>query len=173
MSSISKWSDTRLPVVIPAAIISTFRSGSITPIRPGQQLRLPNWIPGSYMIRDFARNLLDLRASDPAPKVNWRSNKSINPTGALPPVCEEVTLTYKVYAKDLSVRAAHLDHSHGYYNGSSVFLEVLGQGDQPCEVLIEKPEAAFCADWKLATSLRRKQAEVYDSVCTKRSTTTT
>ena len=32
----------------------------------GQQLRLPNWIPGSYMIRDFARNLLDLRACNQA-----------------------------------------------------------------------------------------------------------
>jgi predicted metalloprotease with PDZ domain len=126
----------------------------------GQQLRLPNWIPGSYMIRDFARNLLDLRACDQAgelaieqiDKSNWR----------VAACSGELTLSYKVYAKDLSVRAAHLDHSHGYYNGSSVFVEILGQGDQPCEVLIEKPEAAFCADWKLATSLRRKQAEAYE-----------
>ena len=34
------------------------------PDASGQALRLPNWIPGSYMIRDFARNLLDLRARD-------------------------------------------------------------------------------------------------------------
>ena len=31
----------------------------------GQALRLPNWIPGSYMIRDFSRNLLDLKAQGP------------------------------------------------------------------------------------------------------------
>jgi predicted metalloprotease with PDZ domain len=125
----------------------------------GQQLRLPNWIPGSYMIRDFARNLLDLRAFDHAgelaieqlDKSNWRVAASSG----------EMSVEYKVYAKDLSVRAAHLDHSHGYYNGSSVFVEILGQGDQPCEVLIEKPDAACCADWKLATSLKRKQAEIY------------
>ena len=50
----------------------------------GQPLRLPNWIPGSYMIRDFARNLLDLRAhSDGAgvaleqiDKSNWRAAPS-------------------------------------------------------------------------------------------------
>jgi predicted metalloprotease with PDZ domain len=29
----------------------------------GQQLTLPAWIPGSYMIRDFARNLVSLEAS--------------------------------------------------------------------------------------------------------------
>ncbi len=126
----------------------------------GQQLRLPNWIPGSYMIRDFARNLLDLRACNQAgelaieqiDKSNWR----------VATCSGELNVEYKVYAKDLSVRAAHLDHSHGYYNGSSVFVEILGQGEQPCEVLIEKPSAAWCVDWKLATSLKRKQAEAYD-----------
>ncbi len=125
----------------------------------GQQLRLPNWIPGSYMIRDFARNLLDLRAYDQAgelaieqiDKSNWR----------VAACSGELSVEYKVYAKDLSVRAAHLDHSRGYYNGSSVFVEILGQGGKPCEVLIEKPGATCCVDWKLATSLKRKQAEAY------------
>ena len=125
----------------------------------GQQLRLPNWIPGSYMIRDFSRNMLDLRATgqegelviDQLDKSNWR----------VVPCKGELTIEYKVYANDLSVRAAHLDHSHGYYNGSSVFVEVVGQGNQACEVLIERPEAATSADWRLATSLKRKQAEPY------------
>ena len=126
----------------------------------GQALRLPNWIPGSYMIRDFARNLLDLRAScaeqplaiEQTDKSNWRVAAC---SGVL-------TVAYKVYAKDLSVRAAHLDHTHGYYNGSSVFLEVLGQSDQACEVLVDKPLAEYCASWQLATSLGRKQAEPFD-----------
>jgi predicted metalloprotease with PDZ domain len=126
----------------------------------GQTLRLPNWIPGSYMIRDFARNLLDLRAEsadgelaiEQIDKSNWR-------VGA----CDgELMISYKIYANDLSVRAAHLDHSHGYYNGSSVFLEVVGQGDKPCEVLIERPGPDACADWRVATSLKRKGAEVYE-----------
>ena len=41
----------------------------------GQQLRLPNWIPGSYMIRDFARNLLDLRACDQAGDTRNRADR--------------------------------------------------------------------------------------------------
>jgi len=130
-----------------------------SPDPAGQGLRLPNWIPGSYMIRDFARNLLDLRAEGPGAaiaidqvdKSNWR----IEP-------CEgAVTVSYRIYARDLSVRAAHLDHSHGYYNGSSVFMEVMGQADQPCEVLIERPRADHCADWRVATSLQREQAEAF------------
>ncbi len=112
----------------------------------GQALRLPNWIPGSYMIRDFARNLLDLRAHDESgelaieqlDKSNWRVAAGSGP----------LSVEYRVYARDLSVRAAHLDSTHGYYNGSSVFLEVLGQSDQPCEVLIDRPEPAYCAEWR-------------------------
>ena len=125
----------------------------------GQALRLPNWIPGSYMIRDFARNLLDLQARGPGgalaieqvDKSNWR----------VAPCDGALEISYRVYANDLSVRAAHLDHTHGYYNGTSVFLEVVGQSGQPCEVLIEKPAPAECEGWRVATSLPRKQADAY------------
>ncbi len=117
----------------------------------GQVLRLPNWIPGSYMIRDFARNLLDLQAScngaavtiAQLDKSNWRAEPC---DGAL-------RVDYRVYARDLSVRAAHLDLTHGYYNGTSLFLEVAGQGEAPCEVAIEKPGHEVCRDWRVATSL--------------------
>jgi predicted metalloprotease with PDZ domain len=131
-----------------------------SPDSAGQQLRLPNWIPGSYMIRDFSRNLLDLRASSQAGELRLQQlDKS---SWRVEPCSGVLTLEYRVYSKDLSVRAAHLDHSHGYYNGSSVFLEVIGQGDQPCEVMIEKPIAPGYADWKLATSLKRKQAGAFE-----------
>jgi len=126
----------------------------------GQALRLPNWIPGSYMIRDFARNMLDLRAMsdgseleiEQIDKSNWR----------VAPCQGELTVSYRVYANDLSVRAAHLDHNHGYYNGSSVFLEVMGQSENACEVLIERPDADSFPGWRVATSLKPKQAEAYD-----------
>ena len=126
----------------------------------GQALRLPNWIPGSYMIRDFARNLLDLRAHaggievalEQLDKSNWRAA----------PCDGELTVEYRVYAKDLSVRSAYLDHTRGYYNGSSLFLEPLGLSQQACEVLIEKPADPRYADWRLATSLPRKQAGPFE-----------
>ena len=43
------------------------------------------------------------------------------------PVSGALTLQYQVYAWDLSVRGAHLDQTHGFYNGTSVFLRVVGQ----------------------------------------------
>ena len=48
---------------------------------------------------------------------------------------------YEVYAWDLSVRSAHLDTTHGFFNGTSVFLAVAGRTDRPCLVTIDKPEA--------------------------------
>ncbi len=125
----------------------------------GQAFRLPNWIPGSYKIRDFARNLLDLRAEcggealalEQLDKSNWRAAPCAGP----------LEIGYRVYAKDLSVRAAHLDHTHGYYNGSSVFVEIVGRGDEACEVAIERPAPDYCADWRVATALPRAGAEEF------------
>ena len=122
----------------------------------GQALRLPNWIPGSYMIRDFARHLISVQAScdgeaiqiHQIDKSNWRAE----------PCAGALLAEYRVYARDLSVRGAHLDHTHGYYNGTSVFLEVVGQAEQHCEVLIEKPRETVYENWRLATSLARKEA---------------
>ena len=124
----------------------------------GQMLRLPNWLPGSYLIRDFSRHLLDLSAEtvdhllqiEQLDKSNWRIESCETP----------IRISYRVYAKDLSVRGAHLDHSHGYFNGSCVFLEVLGQSEQPCEVWIERPERDDCQSWQLATSMKRKLSTV-------------
>lgn len=117
----------------------------------GQSLRLPNWIPGSYMIRDFSRNIIDLSAQSNGVEVQISQQDKSNWT--VEGVTDSLIIDYKVYAKDLSVRGAHLDHSHGYYNGSSVFLEVLGQSDSPCQVLIQKPPAEQYKNWQVATSL--------------------
>ena len=52
-------------------------------------------------------------------------------------------------------------NTHGYYNGTSVFLEVIGRAHQPCEVLIERPPEQLYQGWRVATSLARKQAEEF------------
>lgn len=120
------------------------------PAPDGQQLRLPNWIPGSYMIRDFSRHVGALCVTDgagqpvavhKAGKADWQCAPAIGP----------LTVRYEVYAWDLSVRGAYLDQQSGFFNGSSVFLEVLGQGGEPHELVIEAP--AGSRDWEVATSL--------------------
>lgn len=122
-----------------------------TPDPEGQLFMLPAWIPGSYMIREFARNLVRIGAlagERPVPiekldKHTWRCA----------PVAGELTVAYEVYAWDLSVRAAHLDQTHAFFNGTSVFLLPIGHEGAPCRVDILPPEGAAYAHWKVATAL--------------------
>jgi predicted metalloprotease with PDZ domain len=115
----------------------------------GQRLRLPAWIPGSYLIRDFSRQVetLAARAGGRALKVG----KTDNHTWLVAPCDGPLTVVYTVYAWDLSVRGAHLDERHGFFNGTSVFLGVQGQEDQPCLVDIAPPPDI--EGWTVHTSL--------------------
>ncbi|HET8730949.1 MAG TPA: PDZ domain-containing protein [Moraxellaceae bacterium] len=135
----------------PAAHIFDLTLTIAKPTPDGQRLRLPNWIPGSYMIRDFARNLGPLHVQDGEgrPVVVTRTGKS---DWQCAPAVGPLTVTYEVYAWDLSVRGAHLDQTHGFFNGTSVFLEVIGSQHEPHTVEIQAPSGA--KDWRVATTLR-------------------
>jgi predicted metalloprotease with PDZ domain len=120
----------------------------------GQAFRLPAWIPGSYLVRDFARHIVRLRALGPAgrrirvaktDKHTWRC--------APLPAGQRLTLAYEVYAYDLSVRAAHLDTTHGFFNGSSVFLLPAGREHEACTVHIFAPPERRYRDWRVTTAL--------------------
>ena len=123
----------------------------------GQKLTLPAWIPGSYMIRDFARNIVTLEASCSDQTVEIE--KLDKQTWQCAPCSGQLIVRYQVYAWDLSVRSAHLDSTHGYFNGTSVFLKVVGQEQQPCQVELLPPEGDIYKEWRVATTLPRKDAE--------------
>lgn len=115
----------------------------------GQELFLPAWIPGSYLLRDFSRQIESISATNATGAVaitkianhQWRCAPSEGP----------LTVDYVVYAWDLSVRSAHVDDSHAFFNGTSVFLGVTDQEEQPCLVEITLPENK--PDWEIYTSL--------------------
>ncbi|MFC3120091.1 M61 family metallopeptidase [Agaribacter flavus] len=88
-------------------------------------LSLPSWIPGSYMIRDFAKNLIGLNCANKEvivtqlDKQTWRVQQSRGlPLG-------DIQLDYQVFAFDLSVRAAYINDEYAFFNGTSVFLKVV------------------------------------------------
>jgi predicted metalloprotease with PDZ domain len=125
----------------------------------GQVFELPAWIPGSYLIRDYARHVVGIRAeAEDRPVEIVKLDKS---RWRVAPVRGAVTVVAEIYAHDDSVRGAHLDTTHAYFNGTCVFLGVVGQEDRPCEVEILRPEAPLGTDWRVATSMRRKGAEAY------------
>nr|WP_315476268.1 PDZ domain-containing protein [uncultured Undibacterium sp.] len=125
----------------------------------GQIVSLPVWIPGSYMVREFARNIIRIAAQANGKKVGL---KKLDKTTWQAAPCEgSLTIIYEVYAWDLSVRAAHLDQSHGFFNGTSVFLQVRGQEQLSHIVDIQRPEASAAKTWRVATSLPELKAKRY------------
>ena len=126
------------------------------PNQAGQQLSLPTWIPGSYLIRDFSKHLIDISAQTISGKI-----LEINPVKKslwlVEPSTESILIQYQVYAWDLSVRGSHFDQSHAFFNETSVFMKVIGQEENPCNVLIEPSNFTEDNNWRIATTLPAQQ----------------
>ncbi|WP_348731992.1 M61 family peptidase [Rheinheimera texasensis] len=114
-------------------------------------LTLPAWIPGSYMIRDFARHLLDIRAQDQAgPLPLQQTDKQ---SWQLQHRGSAVTVQYRLYAFDLSVRANYLCADIAVINPAASCLQVIGQQHLPHWVQVKRGQAP--EHWQLATGLPR------------------
>ena len=119
----------------------------------GQELSLPVWIPGSYLVREFAKNLQALRARQgrravalgQLDKHRWRADCRPG---------QPLVLEYEVCAYDRSVRTAWLDAERGFFNGTSLCLRVEGQSGQSCTIdLVAPKKGATTARWLCATGL--------------------
>jgi predicted metalloprotease with PDZ domain len=143
----------------PAAHLFEVRLTVENPAPDGQVFTMPTWIPGSYMIRDYARNVVAIRAESDGLDVPLKKLDKSRWRAA--PVQKPLTLVAEIYAYDLSVRGAHLDNTHAYFNGPCVFFAVCGQEDLPCELEILPPAGPAAAEWRVATSMRRKDAAPY------------
>ncbi|HVO89797.1 MAG TPA: peptidase M61, partial [Casimicrobiaceae bacterium] len=125
----------------------------------GQRFRLPVWIPGSYLVREFARHFVDVRAQCNGSDIGIVKQSKDSWLAA--PCDGPVSVVAKIYAFDLSVRTAYLDTTRGYFNGASVFLCPVGREDAPCVVHIEAPDDEACRDWRVATTLTAVDAAPY------------
>jgi predicted metalloprotease with PDZ domain len=119
----------------------------------GQVLSLPAWIAGSYMIREFAKNIVSIRAQSGGKEVAL--NKRDKHTWVAAPCNGALTIDYTVYAWDLSVRTAHLDATHGFFNGTSVFLRA--HGFEACKHALDIIAPPGLEHWQIATSLPREK----------------
>ena len=113
-----------------------------------QLLSLPVWIPGSYLVREFARHLSQLDAEqaggpvaiEQIDKASWRvASRAGTP----------LTLRYHVHAFDTSVRCAYLDTERGFFNGTGLCLRVHGCEAQPHAIELE----ALPDGWQVATAM--------------------
>jgi predicted metalloprotease with PDZ domain len=128
----------------------TYTIGKVT--TPQLDLRMAGWTPGSYLMREFERNVQDFAARDEGgralkwekvDKATWRIE-----TGARAHQAKTIRANYRVYANELTVRTSHLDASHAYFNGASLFMYVQGAINQPLKLKIDAP-----AGWRVTTPL--------------------
>lgn len=110
---------------------------------------MPAWTPGSYKVRDYAKNVQDFSAG----RHGWRkvdkSRWRVEAGG-------DVTIEYDVWAFELSVQSSHVDSDHAFLNGASVFFYVDGHKDAAVEVDVRAPKG-----WKIASGLERRGSTLH------------
>ncbi len=117
-----------------------------------QCFRLPNWIRGSYLLRDFAKHISGLQAyCNGQPVAITRLDKS---TFRVESGAGEISLQYSVHAYDESVRKAWLDTRRGFFNASSLVYCPLGFEHRSIALSLSKPTQPECSAWQVATALQ-------------------
>jgi predicted metalloprotease with PDZ domain len=110
-------------------------------------LKLPVWIPGSYMIREFSKNIVSIGAFNPEYQLS-QLDKNTWELSELTPGAN-VNVSYNVYAYEFGIRTAFLDVNRGYFNNTSLCLSVDGQENCPHIITLNQlPE-----NWHIATGL--------------------
>jgi predicted metalloprotease with PDZ domain len=117
-----------------------------------QRVSLPVWIAGSYMVREFAKQITRITARQgqqavtvqQLDKATWVMHCEAD---------KPLTVHYQVHAHDDSVRTAWLTTQRGFFNGTSLCLQAQGLADAPHQ--LELVAASFNADntWQVATGL--------------------
>ncbi|OCR00894.1 peptidase M61 [Oscillatoriales cyanobacterium USR001] len=117
--------------------------------KPLLDLKFPVWTPGSYLVREYAKNLQDFRvyAGESQP-LSWRK-VSKNHWQVETENVSEVTVKYRVFANELTVRTNHLDASHGYFNSAALFFYLPGFTQNSYIITIVPPKPS----WQITTTL--------------------
>ena len=130
------------------------------PNADGQVLQMPAWIPGSYFIRDFSKQIESIEAyAVGASNQQLALERIDNDHWRLPKISCPVEILTTVYALDSSVRAAYLDSERGFFNTSSLCLAVKDQEHLPCALAIATPEVASADHWSIQTSLQSAKTD--------------
>jgi predicted metalloprotease with PDZ domain len=125
----------------------------------GQVFSIAAWIPGSYKIRDYAQHATSIRAESEGRELSL--NKTDKSSWQADACDSPIKLIAQIYAHDPSVRGAHLDLTHAFFNGACVFPRIEGQEGARCELEILPPPGKIGKGWRVATSLRPVDAEKY------------
>lgn len=120
-------------------------------------LSLPVWIPGSYMVREFSRNIIQVLAIQDGEIASCTQiNKNTWQLDNLR--CDStVSIKYQVYAYEYGIRSAFLDSTRGYFNPTSLCLAVKGFESEVHMIEI----AGLPHGWQVTCALVSKAANLF------------
>ena len=108
--------------------------------RPEVEVYMATWTPGSYLIREYERHVEAVSATAgtrAANVVKSTKNRWRITTGGAP----NVTLRYKVYSREMTVRNNWVESAFAMLNGAPTFITLVERAARPHEIRIELPAA--------------------------------
>ncbi len=124
----------------------------------GERVAMPSWIPGSYLMREFARHVATLSASQSGREIRAEKvDKATWQLGCTPG--EPVTVSYRVYAWDRSVRGCYFDSSRGFVNPAAALLQDASNPQAACTLDLKAPAFSDGHAWRVATSMTATQID--------------
>jgi predicted metalloprotease with PDZ domain len=119
------------------------------------EIFLPSWSPGSYLMREYAKNIRSLKVEDEMGQCLFSEQISKNTweidfkKSELEKINKNIKVTYDIYCHELTVRTSHVDATHAFIHGPSTFMGVVDQELKP------KLEIELTPGWnKISTGLK-------------------
>ena len=113
-------------------------------------LRMPVWTPGSYLVREYVRHLQNFSAKNTLKNKDLATKKIAKNSWLIETNNDEkITISYQMYANELTVRTNHLDATHGFFTGAALFFYIPNYENIPISITIETPHP----DWQITTAL--------------------
>jgi len=118
---------------------------------------MPVWTPGSYMVREYAKNVDRVTAEGSGgkglsiEKINKNSWK-VDSSGQ-----SSICLRYRVYCNEHTVRTSEINSDHAFLSNAGIFMFVRGHEDKRCVLKIDLP-----TEWKnISTGMEKVSKNVY------------
>lgn len=120
-------------------------------------VKMPVWAPGSYLVREFAKNVEAFTAADA--KGNLLAFQKINKNTwrVQTPKKDKIVINYRVYSFEISVRTSFIDASHAFLSPTGIFMYPAGQIQKSATVTV-KP---FQGWTQVSTGLERVQDKAF------------
>jgi len=120
------------------------------------EVSMPVWTPGSYLVREFARHVLDFRASAPdgsaLPTRKLNKNTWLIEPAGLP----TIRLSYALHANERSVRTNHVDATHAFLSPAATFVRVRGREND-----VQRIDFRLPPGWSAFTALEERDGGFY------------